>query len=101
MQTLLRVRSQALIKAEKLILLTDQAGILDKEKKLIPTLDKKKIEQLIESGIIGGGMLPKTKSCFEALEAGCVKVHIIDGRVPHSLLLEIFTNEGIGTEITQ
>ena len=54
---------------------------------------------MIKAGTIAGGMLPKTKSCFEALDAGCVKVHIIDGRVPHALLLEIFTKEGIGTEI--
>ena len=88
------------LKAEKLILLTDQAGILDKDKNLISTLNKKKVETLVNSGVIAGGMLPKTKSCFEALDAGCIKVHIIDGRVPHALLLEIFTREGIGTEIT-
>jgi len=88
------------LKAEKLILLTDQSGILGKDKKLIPTLNKQNVEMLINSGTIAGGMLPKTKSCFEALDAGCVKVHIIDGRVPHALLLEIFTKEGIGTEIT-
>lgn len=88
------------LKAEKLILLTDQAGILDKDKNLIPTLNKKKVESLVHSGVIAGGMLPKTDSCFEALDAGCVKVHIIDGRIPHALLLEIFTREGIGTEIT-
>jgi acetylglutamate kinase len=88
------------LKAEKLILLTDQAGILDKDKNLIPTLNKEKVERLVKTGAISGGMLPKTKSCFEALDAGCVKVHIIDGRVPHALLLEIFTKEGIGTEIT-
>jgi acetylglutamate kinase len=88
------------LKAEKLILLTDQAGILDKDKNLIPALNRKKVASLINSGIIAGGMLPKTKSCFEALDAGCTKVHIIDGRVPHALLLEIFTKEGIGTEIT-
>jgi acetylglutamate kinase len=88
------------LKAEKLILLTDQAGILDKDKKLIPTLDKKKVKTMIHTGVIDGGMLPKTKSCFEALDAGCSKVHIIDGRVPHALLLEIFTKEGVGTEIT-
>ncbi len=88
------------LKAEKLILLTDQAGILDKDKKLIPALNKKKVESLIGSGTIAGGMLPKTQSCFEALDAGCSKVHIIDGRIPHALLLEIFTKEGIGTEIT-
>ena len=88
------------LKAEKLILLTDQAGILDKDKNLISTLNKKKVEDLVAKGIIAGGMIPKTTSCFEALDAGCVKVHIIDGRVPHALLLEIFTKEGIGTEIT-
>jgi len=88
------------LKAEKLILLTDQAGILDRDKKLIPALNKRNVESLINSGTISGGMLPKTKSCFEALDAGCAKVHIIDGRVPHALLLEIFTKEGVGTEIT-
>ena len=88
------------LKAEKLILLTDQAGILDKNKKLITTLSKKKTELLVQTGIINGGMIPKTRSCFEALDAGCSKVHIIDGRVPHALLLEIFTKEGVGTEIT-
>jgi len=88
------------LKAEKLILLTDQSGILDKDKNLISTLNKKKVETLIEKGVIAGGMIPKTTSCFEALDAGCTKVHIIDGRVPHALLLEIFTKEGIGTEIT-
>ena len=88
------------LKAEKLILLTDQAGILDKDKNLIPTLNKKKVETLVRNGTIAGGMLPKTTSCFKALDAGCHKVHIVDGRVPHALLLEIFTKEGIGTEIT-
>ncbi len=88
------------IKAEKLILLTDQKGILDKDKNLIPSLNKKKVEDMVKAGTVSGGMLPKTKSCFDALEAGCSKVHIIDGRIPHSLLLEIFTKEGIGTEIT-
>jgi len=88
------------LKAEKLILLTDQAGILDKDKNLIPSLNKKKVESMVKAGTVSGGMLPKTKSCFDALEAGCTKVHIIDGRVPHALLLEIFTASGIGTEIT-
>lgn len=87
------------LKAEKLILLTDQAGILDKDKNLIPSLNKKKVESMVKAGTVSGGMLPKTKSCFDALEAGCAKVHIIDGRVPHALLLEIFTKEGVGTEI--
>ncbi len=87
------------LKAEKLILLTDQAGILDKDKNLIPTLNKKKVEEMIDKGVIAGGMIPKTKSCFQALDAGCAKVHIIDGRIPHALLLEIFTKEGVGTEV--
>lgn len=88
------------LKAEKLILLTDQAGILDKDRNLIPTLNKKKVEEMIGKGVIAGGMIPKTTSCFQALDAGCAKVHIIDGRIPHALLLEIFTKEGVGTEIT-
>ena len=88
------------LKAEKLILLTDQAGILDKDKKLITALNKKKVASMVKTGTVSGGMLPKTKSCFDALEAGCSKVHIIDGRIPHCLLLEIFTKEGVGTEIT-
>lgn len=88
------------VKAEKLILLTDQSGILDKNKNLIPALNREQVESMISTGGISGGMLPKTRSCFEALDAGCAKVHIIDGRVPHALLLEIFTQQGIGTEIT-
>jgi len=88
------------IKSEKLILLTDQAGILDKDKNLISSLNKKKVESMVKAGTVSGGMLPKTASCFDALESGCAKVHIIDGRIPHSLLLEIFTKEGVGTEIT-
>jgi len=88
------------LKAEKLILLTDQQGILDKDRNLISSLNKKKVESMVKAGTVSGGMLPKTKSCFDALEAGCAKVHIIDGRVPHALLLEIFTQAGIGTEIT-
>jgi acetylglutamate kinase len=87
------------LKAEKLILLTDQAGILDKDKNLIPSLNKQKVASMVKAGTVSGGMLPKTASCFAALEAGCSKVHIIDGRIPHALLLEIFTESGIGTEI--
>ena len=87
------------LKAEKLVLLTDQRGILDNKKKLLSTLHKGKVEELISAGIIAGGMMPKTASCLNALSAGCTKAHIIDGRVPHALLLEIFTQEGVGTEI--
>jgi len=89
------------LKAEKLILLTDVEGIKDKNMKLIPTLDKKKIKSLIARNIISGGMLPKVQSCQNALKGGVKKTHIIDGRIPHALLLEIFTEKGVGTEIVK
>ncbi len=89
----------AALKAEKLVLLTDTEGILDGKDKLISTLDEKKMKSLKAKKIIKGGMIPKTQACHTALEAGVKKTHIIDGRVPHALLLEIFTEEGIGTEI--
>ncbi|MBI5198930.1 MAG: acetylglutamate kinase [Nitrospirae bacterium] len=85
--------------AEKLILLTDIEGVMTKDNILFSTLNKKEVETLIADGTITGGMLPKIEACFKALEKGVSKVHIIDGRVPHALLLEIFTKEGIGTEI--
>ncbi len=89
------------LNAEKLILLTDTQGILDIKKNLIPTLDKRKIQYLISKNIITGGMLPKVQACQNALKAGVKKTHIIDGRTPHALLLEIFTKKGIGTEIVK
>jgi len=85
--------------AEKLIILTDVSGIMDKENKIISTLTKKEITKLIKKKIIKEGMLPKVQACLEALDQGVSKTHIIDGRIPHCLLLEIFTKEGIGTEI--
>lgn len=85
--------------AEKLILITDVPGIIDKKKNIISTLRKQQIKRLIGNGTITGGMLPKVQSCLKAVEGGVSKTHIIDGRVPHCLLLEIFTKEGIGTEI--
>lgn len=89
------------LKAEKLILLTDVEGIKNKKNKLISTLQIKKIKSLISNGTISGGMLPKVQACENAIKGDVGKTHIIDGRVPHALLLEIFTEEGIGTEIVK
>ncbi len=86
------------LQAEKLILLTDVPGIMETGK-TISTLNGKRAQELIKKGIVSGGMIPKTQACLEALRAGVGKTHILDGRVPHCLLLEIFTNEGVGTEI--
>ena len=83
--------------AEKLIFLTDQAGVLDKEEQLISSLNAKEIESLIKSEVITGGMLPKISACLNALNTSTKTAHIVDGRIQHSVLLEIFTNEGIGT----
>ncbi len=88
--------------AEKLMMLTDVRGIMedqDDPKSLISTLKIPDIEPLIESGVISGGMLPKVEACITALHGKVRKTHIIDGRISHSLLLEIFTESGIGTEI--
>jgi len=92
----------ASLKAEKLILLTDVTGILrdrEDDSSLISTLCVSEIDELIKKKVIGSGMLPKVEACITALEGSVTKTHIIDGREPHSLLLEIFTKEGIGTEI--
>jgi acetylglutamate kinase len=89
------------LKAEKLILLTDTPGIIDKNKKLISTLNNTKIKSLISKNIISGGMLPKVQASQDALKGGVKKTHIIDGRIPHALLLEIFTEKGVGTEIVK
>lgn len=90
------------LKAEKFIYLSDVPGIMrvpsDKES-LIPSVSREEIEQLREDEIITGGMIPKVESALQAIGQGVRKVHFIDGRTPHSLLLEIFTNSGIGTEI--
>ncbi|MCX8028070.1 MAG: acetylglutamate kinase [Thermodesulfovibrionales bacterium] len=87
------------LKAEKLILMTDVQGIQDSEGNIISTLTRYDAMSLINSGVIKGGMLPKVQACINAIDGGAKKNHIIDGRIPHCLLLEIFTNEGIGTEI--
>lgn len=87
------------LKADKLILLTNTEGILQKDKKLIATLSKKKVLELIKDKTIIDGMRPKVECCIEALSNGVKKTHIIDGRVKHAILLEIFTKEGIGSQI--
>lgn len=87
------------LKAEKLILLTDVPGIKDTKDTVISSINRKEIRVLIDNGTISGGMLPKVQACISSLDSGVKKTHIIDGRIPHCLLLEIFTKEGIGTEI--
>jgi len=85
------------LKAEKLILLTNTAGILDKEGKLLTGLSLGQVDELIEDGTISGGMIPKTRCATDALKGGVNSVHIIDGRVDHAVLLELLTDRGIGT----
>ena len=85
------------LKAEKLILLTNTAGILDREGQLLTGLTVKDIDDLIEDGTISGGMIPKTRCATDALKSGVASVHIIDGRVEHAVLLELFTDQGVGT----
>jgi len=92
------------LKASKLVFLSDVLGLMEDpsdESTLIHSLQIGEVERLIENGTIGGGMIPKVRSSVEAIEAGVGKVHMVDGRVPHSLLLEIFTKSGIGTEIVK
>lgn len=89
----------AAIRAEKLILLTDVPGVLNRDKELIPTMNERTSRELIENGTIEGGMFPKVKCCLKALNGGVQKAHIVDGRVKHTILLEMFTDQGIGTEI--
>ena len=89
----------AALGAEKLIHLTDVQGILDGSGRLLSTLSRQELERLAQRGVIDGGMLPKVESSLRALKGGTAKAHIIDGRQPHAILLELFTREGIGTEI--
>lgn len=92
------------LKAEKLVFLTDIEGVyLDKDKKdtLLSEITVQKGQELIQSGVIGGGMLPKLSNCMDAVEQGVERVHIIDGRQEHCLLLEFFTEKGIGTMIVK
>jgi acetylglutamate kinase len=87
------------LKAKRLILLTDVPGILDKEDKLIHSLTRQEVLAAMEDGTLRGGMLPKVKCCLEALDQGVEKAFIVDGRVENSVMLELFTTPGFGTEI--
>ena len=86
--------------AEKLILMTNTVGVLDKEEKLLTGLSARDVDGLIENGTISGGMLPKVNCALDAVKSGVNSAHIIDGRVPHALILEILTDQGVGTLIT-
>jgi acetylglutamate kinase len=85
------------MKATRLLMLTDVAGVLDREGNLLTDLTVSQVSALMKDGTITGGMIPKLETCVEALEAGVEAAVILDGRVPHALLLEIFTARGVGT----
>jgi acetylglutamate kinase len=87
------------LQAEKLILLTNTRGLLDKDGGLLTGLSAERVGELVADGTIHGGMLPKIATALEAVKAGVGTSHIIDGRVPHAILLELFTDEGVGTLI--
>ena len=89
----------AKLKASKLLLLTDVAGVLDKDKKLIPSLKLEDALSLVKEDFIVGGMKPKIQTCIDAMLSGVTKSTILDGRIPHALVLELFTEHGIGTQI--
>jgi len=92
----------AAIRADKLILLTDVRGVLQDPAdpaSLISTLDLEEARRLVREGLVGGGMIPKLEACIQALEGGVPRAHIIDGRRRHALLLELFTDRGIGTMV--
>ncbi|MCK5825494.1 MAG: acetylglutamate kinase [Desulfuromusa sp.] len=89
------------LKAEKLILLTDVEGVKDKQGKLISTIDIQRVPDLINNGTISGGMIPKVNCCVDAVEDGITRAHIIDGRMEHACLLEMFTDKGIGTVVAR
>jgi acetylglutamate kinase len=94
-------RVAAALNAEKLILLTDTPGVLDREKNLLSSIAVAEMHRLVSEEAITGGMIPKVECCADALRDGVKKAHIIDGRVEHAVLLEIFTDRGVGTEITK
>ncbi len=89
----------AALRAEKLLVLTDVKGIRDAKGRHVSTLSRKDMQRMVKKGTISEGMLPKVHACLTALDGGVRKAHIIDGRMPHAILLEVFTDKGIGTEI--
>jgi len=91
----------ARMKAKRLLLLTDVAGVLDKEGRLIERLSIDQARRLIRDGIVTGGMIPKIEGCIEVVEAGVEAVVVLDGRVPHCVLLELFTEHGVGTLVAR
>ncbi|HCI1656037.1 TPA: acetylglutamate kinase, partial [Pseudomonas aeruginosa] len=88
------------LKAEKLMLLTNIAGLMDKQGQVLTGLSTEQVNELIADGTIYGGMLPKIRCALEAVQGGVTSAHIIDGRVPNAVLLEIFTDSGVGTLIS-
>ncbi len=91
----------AAMNASKLVMLTDVPGVLDRDKKLISQMTAAEAKELLRSGVASGGMIPKLETCLTALEDGAAAAHILDGRIPHVLLLEIFTEHGLGTMIVR
>ncbi len=89
----------SVLQAEKLMLLTNTAGVLDKQGKLLTGLSARQVEELIEDGTIHGGMLPKIRCALDAVQSGVRAAHIVDGRVQHAVMVELFTDEGVGTLI--
>ncbi|MER3402989.1 MAG: hypothetical protein C4337_06755 [Armatimonadota bacterium] len=88
--------------AAKLILMTDVPGVLsdpDQPESLLSELSREQVQKMIEAGLVAGGMIPKLQACLTALDAGVARTHIIDGRIPHALLVEVFTDAGIGTMV--
>jgi len=89
------------LKVEKLIILTDEAGVLDSTGRLMSSLKYTEIPDHSQKGVVTGGMIPKLECCMMAMDGGVMKAHIVDGRVPYSIMLEIFTDSGIGTQIVR
>ena len=98
-QLWMRPNEYTTAKAEKLVLLTNTPGVLDEQGKLLTGITPKEVDAMVASGVLSGGMLPKIASALDAARNGVKSVHIIDGRVEHALLLEILTDEGVGTLI--